>query len=686
MPKAAPLMAHIFCVFTAAFVLPCLGGVHPFWFVLAESDAQGPASNPPAVAAPAVSTGESTGSTTYREAKVLAVWVNETTSPPEGGNSRFTVRVSSNQSGDAAVGLVEHILGSSGDVWKSSAWIAALAASNASNHLLTDYEFLLKVRGTVDGPSAGMLIAATMLALINQDPILPDVTITGRVNPDGTVGPVSGIPYKMDGAKKAGIKVFGYPAGQNQIDEGSDEMRRMKVEQLGEAKGIRTVAVADIYGAYEILTGRKLGRPLPLAEAEMALSTTLSERLRALTKDLLSGAKGRIASCKAAVAQLPENFRKSTAAGIEASQRMLDQSEIYAKSGAYAMAYNMALRTDQASRLDEKNLEWLPLAGRNDWKAVIANYHAQCSATEAKLDAMANILRARLNVATVAGRMSNFNNYLQFWAGRAAWMAATAERDSINRLYRPLEQAKPDKLKGKEAELAAAAAELTKAMTSVTVLLAMAEGSIQAAANWASFPLEQSAMPAPNQANLNRRLADSYGPAAAAGLAYFESTLFDLSSHDSQATAAERNAFKTRDPGFASFRKAAEHATYSGDDNSDTASTPEAVMDRLACGVYSYFGMAAMMCKYYNLTDVMTREKVDESMNRMIESSRLRVLQEATLVKKALQFIPDSIKWNFVLGDSMRNTANVYDKLGALICFWRAHFLCQLAQMMAKAK
>ena len=39
------------------------------------------------------------------------------------------------------------------------------------------------------------------------DQINADVTMTGTINPDGTIGPVGGIPFKIEGAAEAGKKV-----------------------------------------------------------------------------------------------------------------------------------------------------------------------------------------------------------------------------------------------------------------------------------------------------------------------------------------------------------------------------------------------------------------------------------------------------------------------------------------------
>ncbi len=667
-------------VLTAAVLLPCLAA--PF----------------PLGAAPGKTT-----TTTYSDETVLAMWIKNTP-VPTGGTSAFTVRVSSNPSGDAAVGLIEHVLGSAGDTWKSSAWIAAVAASNASNRLLTDHEFLLKVRGFIDGPSAGMLMAATMLALMNQDQILENITITGTVNPDGTIGPVSGIEYKMDGAKKAGIKEIGYPM----IDDGDAGQLVKDMEKIGAIYGIKTVPVADIYQAYELLTGRKLGRPLPLDAAEMNFSPALSGKLTADAKTLHSSAKARIESCaqKAAkiLAKLPAEAKKSIAIDREVTLQYMTESEAFAKTGSVMMAHSKALRADQSARMAETYLDWQEGFLRRDAKALTGLHDAHSAAAKKSLTELAGALQPALSAPTLAGRIAGFHSSLHYWDVNAQWLAAGTAREEINLRLVALEQARTAKPKVSEAELTRLSNEIAEALREVTLRHAILEGRLQASISLAGLSFEDSTTPAPDQASLNRRLAEAYGPAAAAGLAYFESTVIGIrarSTGDAAGAALERKGgILARDVAYAACSKAAEHAIRSNDLTA-SATTPEeppaAVMDRLAAGVYAWLGMAGLMNKYYNLADdsaaadIVTHAttvtlRKGNTVIRMIESSRQRVLEEAAVVKRQLQFIPDSIKMNFSLAETQRNDPTDTGKLQALTSYWRAHFLCRMAQMMAKAK
>ena len=84
------------------------------------------------------------------------------------------------------------------------------------------------------------------------------MTMTGTINPDGTAGPVGGIPQKLAGAAEKGKHVFGYSLGCRQ----SEDMRNGKMvdlEALGTSLGVQAVEVRTLRDAYRLLTGIDLG-------------------------------------------------------------------------------------------------------------------------------------------------------------------------------------------------------------------------------------------------------------------------------------------------------------------------------------------------------------------------------------------------------------------------------------------
>jgi hypothetical protein len=684
MPNPVPLLRRSRAI-TVALLLPAfaLGQVPSF--------AQAPAK-------PGVKPVEST--TVYSEATVRAMWI-KTHPILIGGSSPFTVRVSQNRSGDAAVGLIEQVLGSAGDMWKSSAWIAAVAASNAANRLLTDHEFLLKVRGFIDGPSAGMLMATTMLALIRHDPIRPDVTITGTVNPDGTIGPVAGIAEKLEGARKAGIKELGYPM----IDNGDDGRIFAEFEQLGGAQGVKAVPIPDIYAAYEFLTGVTLGRPVALDPAEMNISPALDDKYRMATAALLDEAKNRVTASEArfasALGKMKRPDREEYTRGRGLTFLFVNESTAATESKSPMLAQNKAMMADASSRHSERYLQWQQADLNDDTKALNALFSEAFTSAEEKLDSLLALIQPTLNAPTLAGRIAGFHDRMQYWSVRAQLLAANAQREDIRKRQQAhAERAASAKSKAAKDASNLEAKKISEEIRDVVLHLSVLESRARAFSEFAGKCFDDDKQPAPDQTALNKRLVEAYGPAAAAGLAYFDSTVIGMRSQGSdEVAAARRAAIVHTDIAFNAGSKAAEHSILRYENGEGTENTPEAVLDRLACGAYAYLGMAGLMNKHYNLAEdnegtasgsiehktTLTLRK-GNTVLRMMESSRIRLLEEASLVKRQLKFIPDCIKMNFRLGETKRTEPGDTAKLDALTSYWRAHFLCKMAQMMARAK
>jgi uncharacterized protein len=66
----------------------------------------------------------------------------------------------------------------------------------------------------VDGPSAGAAMTTLLTSELQGKELRSDVVMTGTINPDGTVGPVGGVPEKAQAAGQYGAKLFLVPQGQ----------------------------------------------------------------------------------------------------------------------------------------------------------------------------------------------------------------------------------------------------------------------------------------------------------------------------------------------------------------------------------------------------------------------------------------------------------------------------------------
>lgn len=167
----------------------------------------------------------------------------------------------------------------------------------------------------IGGPSAGAVMALGMsVALWNlrhpDEPWRLDsgVGVTGTINPDGTVGPVGGIPEKAEGAAEAGLETFLYPAGQTHaVSPATDQ--EVDMDTHCRELGIECHAVATLPEVLERAAGVRLERPeapapetaqyeaalRPGVQAELdELSQRTEETTRALEASGLQGERRQL--------------------------------------------------------------------------------------------------------------------------------------------------------------------------------------------------------------------------------------------------------------------------------------------------------------------------------------------------------------------------------------------------------
>ena len=112
------------------------------------------------------------------------------------------------------------LTGQIGDVMKESAQAAfSIVKSNAKRLHIDEeqfgrYDYHIHVpAGAVpkDGPSAGVAIFTSLVSLLLQKPVRPDVAMTGEITLRGLVLPIGGLKEKLLAAKQAGIKMVILP-------------------------------------------------------------------------------------------------------------------------------------------------------------------------------------------------------------------------------------------------------------------------------------------------------------------------------------------------------------------------------------------------------------------------------------------------------------------------------------------
>ncbi len=228
----------------------------------------------------------------------------------DGMSKRMVIRVEPSDAGDVRVGFFESEFMASGTQWRAAGWMAAVVSALITGQPMSRWRISYDVAGRIDGPSAGGLMTTSVLAAITGRYILPKVTMTGTINPDGTIGPVGGIYYKLAGAKRVGMKKVLIPAGIR--TEKLKDGRTVDLYQRAKQLGLVLVEVEDVYQAYFHLTGQPLsriaddGRKLDLpAKAKQAVIASykrwqkvLADRIQRMArtaKDVPAGAKKGLA-------------------------------------------------------------------------------------------------------------------------------------------------------------------------------------------------------------------------------------------------------------------------------------------------------------------------------------------------------------------------------------------------------
>ncbi|MEM4048945.1 MAG: S16 family serine protease [Zestosphaera sp.] len=169
---------------------------------------------------------------------------------------------------------------------QSSLKVASLIAGFISGFNLSNYSVLVRIQSNtpiVGGPSAGAALTTALLALFSNRTVNESVVVTGMIMPDTLVGPVGGIPEKLEAAASVGAKLMVIPAGQKvsvSLKTGSP----VNVVEAGKRLGITVVEASTIYDVLNYF-----GIPVSLPEgSETSLSAGVVNAFKSITDDYRS--------------------------------------------------------------------------------------------------------------------------------------------------------------------------------------------------------------------------------------------------------------------------------------------------------------------------------------------------------------------------------------------------------------
>lgn len=611
--------------------------------------------------------------TTQREAQVKAVWFKGPVGPQaSGGTSPTSVRISPNDKGRASVGTTEQFAGGAGNQWKTATWLAAFSASQLTGRNLTDHEFLVGTGGHIDGPSAGMLMTATMVALLRGKTPRADTTMTGTINPDGSAGPVGGIVQKMDGASKDGIKRFGFPMGARSHQD-LRTGRTVDLLEVGKEFGLEVREIQDVFQAYEFLTDDKLERPSPVGESDMELDGETAARLRSKSEKWRARLDSEIANISVFARDLGELKQRITPIAGQADE-LFKKAKALESSDYLAAAFESYVGAAVLAGITKDAARFLQAAQKQDFEALVAQVRASAS-VKGQLSATISEAETLAKRKTGGGQINTLRAYQSAVIADAYTSLADGAVETVDML---LDKKKKGTLKKEEEE------KLPELMFQAITYYSIAKTMLDVAEDQKDFGGEEG-QAAPIAPESIGNFAAAYGSAAGAVLQYLESlTLEDAAREAGVDKATAQQRFAANDDDYLIALRAVRLA------EGITGTKNENNLLRLAAGSMAFLRGASLVNKYYSLGGVKDEQGTLTLTNRKALSAQLDLGRQlareaAAKAKKAAGYVPVAARIAYQLGVAKRE-GDDDEKLQALQSFWESAFWSELAATATPAK
>jgi hypothetical protein len=601
-----------------------------------------------------------------------------------GGSSPVKLTTAPNPDGDVRVGIYEQFAGGAGPQWRAGVWISSFVAATTLGKDLTDFKFAADAGGTIDGASASGLMTAGMLASLLGTTVDPKATMTGIINPDGSIGPVGGIPHKFLGSIEKGKQRLGYPIGQR-YDEDLNTHQQVDLVQLAKDHGATATEIADIYDAYQFLTGKTLPRPVPVEAGEMAVDDTVTAALDAKYADWQKMLAANLDHLVALYNErgLPEGLQQMA---LVAKDR-LESAEKLRKDGLASAAYERIVDAWVYAAAATSTQEILELTQKGDIEGAegkLRDLTGLASQTEAAMRTIGAI-----KPDTLGGHLRMIAAYRRAITGWGFHVFSSEVVGQTTQFLDGLHGASADDL-----NTPAAAEQIVQSVAPSVLAIARAVSSTQTGVEGLDIEGEKSISYLCSLPNV-KRLAKSYQSASAANLTYFE-TLFvkDLAEHFSIPFEQAQTKFAMLEPDYLVATMASNMPNMGGlaDDlkkewGEDSISWGLAT---LAGSELSFFKTSLLISKWYSLgvenDPISGRPRSvehEKAFIHMLDSAERSARENARAARVATGSIPIQARLAFQNAKVLRE-GDVADKLAALQAFWQSSVYSQTAVMLAR--
>ncbi len=502
--------------------------------------------------------------------EVDALWFASDGQSVLGGVSHVKVNVTEKTSDDLRVGFFESEVGGSGPQWRAAGWMSVITASLLLSKDPSQYEFSFDVAGRIDGPSAGALMTSAVLAAYLGDEIDPTVTMTGTINPDGTIGPVGGIPHKIEGAAKAGKTTVLVPGGQR-YDYDFAAGQSVDLVQVGQQNGVEVKLVPDIYTAYRELTGSAL--PMPESTGQAGYPPAAFDKFRA-------GATSWYASYeqeRADFTALPVEIQEYRVETMDLADWYASKADQYLSEGQIAAAYEHAFSAAALARLAREAAELDNIYSLQGIDALIQRLISSSTAMT-RFDAVRQRLEAE-DPRTASDTIAIMDAFSNLSVAQGLVFQAQSSIDILNI---------PDLTEE----------EVLDAIYGANYYFVYAEQYLQLAEDQESIGTGYGSAPAPDP-DVLKAISDTLRRGAEANVTYFETLIIEPFAQEYGVSAdVAKGYFQQADDAYLTSVA----AIYGADSIADSVLKPEArSWVFLGSALTSYSQSASLIAKYYSL-------------------------------------------------------------------------------------
>jgi uncharacterized protein len=600
-----------------------------------------------------------------------------------GGSTPVKLNTSPNTDHTVEVGVFEEMAGGTGNQWRAGVWVSAFVAANTLGKDLTDFQFSAASGGYIDGASASGLMAGGFLATMTGEKIDPTVTMTGIINPDGTIGPVGGIPEKFKGSMEKGKKKLGYPIGMRWA-KSAETGKTVDLVELAKSGGAQAIEISNVHDVYRLLTGKVLPEPLPIDAKEMAIDDETVSKLDAKYKEWQS----RLANEWSALLQLDQAGRlpATLVAMGKLAQEHAAEAEKFHKQGLVAVAYikMLAAWVYAASATDTYDVLTKVQAG--DINGAIAALGALDALDETTLEVFKKI--GTIKPSTLGGHLLMMGAYQAALRGWGFKVFASQSVAKTRQFIRMLQSTDKAQLASPEV-----ADKIVQQVAPTVLYIGKTVADTIVAAQKLEFESEKSVNYICSIPNV-KRLSTSFASAGAAGVNYFETLLVEpLAKNGGVPIDSARNRVAMVEPDYLTaymLTKLDRAEGVIGKLKSDWGeNSVQWNLMLLAGNELAYFKSAELVAKYYSLNvktganGKFSGVEHEKAFINMLISAERAARASARAARIPTGAIPVQAKLAYQVA-SVQKDGDMNDKLEALAGFWSSSAFSQTAVMLAR--